>query len=411
MTITIADGRGTLWQWDTGRRVKITDGDGVKQVHYQNRCFGRSVDVDVGDDGTAIVPDELLQDWHPLTAYAYVIDDAGGYTKVQADFAVHKRARPSDYVYTPTEHAGFDRLRAEIGDLSALQTDAKDNLVAAINEAAASGGADWAQNDPTAKDYVKNRTHWVETQYEEKYANNDAPFTDSGYGSIRFDPDSVAWDLVAGDNYSVVFDGIEYRCVCNSASRYGRTWLWAGNAALGAPYNEFGSNSGEPFLITDSGILAKSAGNHAIQISRVDVDIHRLSAEFMDLDAVYTKLSNLQKKINVLFSDVIEARDGTKLIYKAILIPDIAVGTTYSVNVERVSSLSQTEPVEGRAYIEARGYAKAHLQTVYLNPTSLSSVYTGVFCALDESQSSVERVYSVYVNLSGTAIAKFTRIA
>lgn len=142
MTITIADGRGALWQWDTGRRVKITDGDGVKQIHYQNRCFGRSVDVDVGDDGTAIIPDELLQDWHTLTAYAYVTDDAGGYTKVQVDFAVHKRARPSDYAYTPTEHAGFDRLRAEIGDLSALQTDAKDTLVAAINEAAASGGSE-----------------------------------------------------------------------------------------------------------------------------------------------------------------------------------------------------------------------------------------------------------------------------
>lgn len=139
MTITIADGRGALWQWDTGRRVKITD-DGVKQVHYQNKCFGRSVDVDVGDDGTAIIPDELLQDWHPLTAYAYATDDAGGYTKVQVDFAVHRRARPADYVYTPTEHAGFDRLRAEIGDLGDLTTEAKENLVAAINEAARTGG-------------------------------------------------------------------------------------------------------------------------------------------------------------------------------------------------------------------------------------------------------------------------------
>lgn len=140
MTITIADGRGALWQWDTGRRVKITDGDGVKQVHYQNRCFGRSVDVDVGTDGTAIIPDELLQDWHPLTAYAYVTDDAGGYTKVQVDFAVHKRAKPADYVYTPTEHAGFDRLRAEIGDLDDLTTENKSTIVAAINEVARSGG-------------------------------------------------------------------------------------------------------------------------------------------------------------------------------------------------------------------------------------------------------------------------------
>ena len=140
MTITIADGRGALWQWDTGRRVKITDGADVKQIHYQNRCFGCSVDVDVENDGTAIIPDELLQDYHTLTAYAYVTDDTGAYTMVQQDFAVYKRAKPADYVYTPTEHAGFDRLRAEIGDLADLTTGAHDTLVAAINEVALMGG-------------------------------------------------------------------------------------------------------------------------------------------------------------------------------------------------------------------------------------------------------------------------------
>ena len=140
MTITIADGRGALWQWDTGRRVKITDGDGVKQIHYQNKCFGRSVDVDVGTDGTAIIPDELLQDWHPLTAYAYVTDDAGAYTMVQQDFIVHKRAKPAGYVYTPTDQMTLQTIQRQIGDLSDLTTDAKENLVAAINEAAKSGG-------------------------------------------------------------------------------------------------------------------------------------------------------------------------------------------------------------------------------------------------------------------------------
>lgn len=134
MTITIADGRGALWQWDTGRRVKITDGDGVKQVHYQNKCFGRSVDVDVGDDGTAIIPDEMLQDWHPLTAYAYVTDDTGAYTMVQRDFIVRKRAKPAGYVYTPTDQMTLQTIQRQIGDLGDLQTDAKDNLVSAINE-------------------------------------------------------------------------------------------------------------------------------------------------------------------------------------------------------------------------------------------------------------------------------------
>lgn len=141
MTITIADGRGALWQWDTGRRVKITDGVGVKQIHYQNRCFGRSVDVDVGADGTAIIPDELLQDWHPLMAYAYVTDDTGAYTMVQQDFAVHKRAKPAGYVYTPTEQLTLQTIQRQIGDLADLTTEAKDTLVAAINEVARTGGA------------------------------------------------------------------------------------------------------------------------------------------------------------------------------------------------------------------------------------------------------------------------------
>lgn len=54
MTITIADGRGALWQWDTGRRLRV--GSGVDQIHYQNRALGGTVDVDVGTDGTAIIP-------------------------------------------------------------------------------------------------------------------------------------------------------------------------------------------------------------------------------------------------------------------------------------------------------------------------------------------------------------------
>ena len=157
MTIVIADGRGALWQWDTGRRVKIVGGADVKQIHYQNQCFGRSVDVDVEDDGTAIIPDELLQDYHRLTAYAYVTDDTGAYTMVQQDFAVYKRAKPADYVYTPTERAGFDKLRDEIGDLADLTTKAKENLVAAINEAAASGGSG-SMNLRVADGYIQYST-------------------------------------------------------------------------------------------------------------------------------------------------------------------------------------------------------------------------------------------------------------
>lgn len=139
MTITIADGREALWQWDTGRRLRV--GSGVEQIHYQNKGFGLSVDVNVGTDGTAIIPDELLQDCHTLTAYAYVTDDTGAYTMVQQDFAVHKRAKPARYVYTPTDQMTLRTIQRQIGDLADLTTEAKDTLVAAINEVARTGGA------------------------------------------------------------------------------------------------------------------------------------------------------------------------------------------------------------------------------------------------------------------------------
>lgn len=156
MTITIADGRGALWQWDAGRRLRV--GSGVDQIHYQNRALGGSVDVDVGTDGTAIIPDELLQDCHTLTAYAYVTDDTGAYTMVQQDFAVHKRAKPAGYVYAPTDQMTLRTIQRQIGDLAGLTTEAKDTLVAAINEAARTGGGAGSMDLRVSDGYIQYST-------------------------------------------------------------------------------------------------------------------------------------------------------------------------------------------------------------------------------------------------------------
>ena len=136
--LTLNDGRTELWQWDTGRTLAV-DAD-CSQVHFSNKVFGRSIDVDV-TGGVAIIPDVLLQTDKDLDVWAFVGTAENGYTKISKTFKVNRRNKPADYVFTPTEQITIQTIQSQIGDLSDLTTEAKGNLVAAINEAAASGGA------------------------------------------------------------------------------------------------------------------------------------------------------------------------------------------------------------------------------------------------------------------------------
>lgn len=134
--IKLADGRGHLYQWDTGRQVECD----AEQVHFSNHHYGTSIDVAV-KDGKATIPNQLLTSAIPIKAWAWVKDVNGEYTKEEQIFLVAKRNKPSDYVYTPTEIKTWQDLQNQIGDLNNLKTEHKDNLVNAINDAAGSGGA------------------------------------------------------------------------------------------------------------------------------------------------------------------------------------------------------------------------------------------------------------------------------
>ena len=133
--IKLADGRGLLYQWDTGRQVECD----AEQVHFSNHHYGTSIDVDV-QNGKATIPNQLLTSATPIKAWAWVKDSNGEYTKEEQIFIVAKRNKPSDYVYTPAEIKTWQDLQNQIGDLNNLTTTHKDNLVNAINDAALGGG-------------------------------------------------------------------------------------------------------------------------------------------------------------------------------------------------------------------------------------------------------------------------------
>lgn len=116
--LTLNDGRNELWQWDTGRTLKV-DAD-CSQVHFSNKVFGRSVDIPVVD-GVVEIPDFLLQTDKDLTAWAFVGTTENGYTKISKVFKVNKRNKPSDYVFTPPDQTSLEEIKEKIDYLESMQ--------------------------------------------------------------------------------------------------------------------------------------------------------------------------------------------------------------------------------------------------------------------------------------------------
>ena len=174
--LTLNDGRSELWQWDTGRTLAV-DAD-CSQVHFSNKVFGRSIDVDVAD-GTAIIPDVLLQTDNDLNVWAFVGTADNGYTKISKTFKVNRRNKPADYVFTPPEQTTLAELSERLDkieesqDPDAIKNAVEDYLAqnpveipvqsvngqtGAVELTADDVGAIADETDPTVPDWAKQPT-------------------------------------------------------------------------------------------------------------------------------------------------------------------------------------------------------------------------------------------------------------
>lgn len=134
----IANGRKALWQWDLNQQLTVAGS--CTEVHYLDKGSPSTLTV-VVKDGKADIPNVLLQRPGRLVVYAYIVDAQDHHTKVCETFGIAPRPKPAEYVYTETEVKTWSELQSQIGDLADLETEAKENLVAAINEVKASSGS------------------------------------------------------------------------------------------------------------------------------------------------------------------------------------------------------------------------------------------------------------------------------
>ena len=116
--LDLNDGRDELWQWDTGRTL-IVDAD-CSQVHFSNKVFGRSIDVNVAY-GVSIIPDVLLQTDNDLNVWAFSGTAENGYTKISKTFKVNRRNKPADYVFTPPDQTSLEEIKERVSYLESMQ--------------------------------------------------------------------------------------------------------------------------------------------------------------------------------------------------------------------------------------------------------------------------------------------------
>lgn len=151
--LTLNDGRAELWQWDTGRTLAV-DAD-CSQVHFSNKVFGRSIDVDV-TDGAAIIPDILLQTDKDLNVWAFVGTAENGYTKISKTFKVNRRNKPADYVFTPSDQTSLEEIKEKLDYLESIQdVESVNGKTGKVELSAEDVGAISKEIDPTVPAWAK----------------------------------------------------------------------------------------------------------------------------------------------------------------------------------------------------------------------------------------------------------------
>ena len=135
---------------------------------------------------------------------------------------------------------------------------------------------DWNQNDPEAADYVKNRSHWseVDTIVEEQTISG---FVNMENSMIYAVPNPFVFSPIAGDRYTVHWDGIAYdvevqdlgECGCLGNENY-----LTMNTGGDIPFAILVFGDDEIFIATES-----TANSHTICIE--GEVIHKLDPKYL----------------------------------------------------------------------------------------------------------------------------------
>lgn len=146
------------------------------------------------------------------------------------------------------------------------------------HEADNAASCDWNQNDPSATDYVKNRTHWSEYTDVVCLAPTTHTFTrTSGWVSI------MPTGFNIGDTLTVKWNGVEYNCIAKGVSV--DEAYFGNNTLVGSDlYGEM-VDTGEPFFfvlnVAMCYVYTSDLTTVTIEITAKAETVHKFDPKYM----------------------------------------------------------------------------------------------------------------------------------
>ena len=195
---------------------------------------------------------------------------------------------------------------------------------------------DLNQNDETAPDYVKNRTHWVEPgSIVEILPETTIKYDMDGMASLDI-PDFIE----VGETYTIIYDGVNYECTAIAVpSDSGVIKIMGNLASMGA------TDTGEPFalgclegIVAAMGVIDEHLP-HTIAIRQITPEkVHHIPPKYIK-DMYYTE------------GEAIELIPETTITEDTYGVTPIGlkVGETYTINIDGVSYVCVAEEGEVEA--------------------------------------------------------------
>lgn len=151
-----------------------------KIAQFEQKSGPYNVDI---SDNKCFCPSELVKGWVKIRVKGYPEDTTSAVIATANEITLpvsmgFKSGGTPSVPPTPDLYQRLlNKIQTQIGDLRNLTTNDKDNLVAAINEAATSGGAGWNQFEINAESGTQNNDYEYQVTLDKTYDEIDAAFT------------------------------------------------------------------------------------------------------------------------------------------------------------------------------------------------------------------------------------------